>query len=110
MRADFRSQFGICACSLVAPGILKLLKSCPLQLTENISLQFLATQHIFDQGPNDWELACERCELVGYLPKRVALPSSAVCSSAPLPCKVCVQSVRLPACSNRCKVPSSKRL
>lgn len=69
LRADFKSQFGICVCSLVSTGILKPLKSFPLQLTENISLQLLATQHIFDQGPNDWELACEWCDRFGYLPK-----------------------------------------
>ena len=110
LKADFKSQFGICACSLVPTGILKPLKSCSSQLTEKISLPFLATQHIFDQGPNDRELAYEQCELSGYLPKRVALASSAVCSSAPLSCKVCVQSVWLPTCSNQCKVSSSKRL
>jgi len=38
-------------------------------LAENISLQFLATQQIFYQDPNDRELACEWCELLGYLPK-----------------------------------------
>lgn len=49
------------------------------------TFQFLATEHILDQGPDDQELAREPCELFGCLTRRVDLAPSAMCSSASHP-------------------------
>lgn len=107
LRADFKSQFGICECLLVPTRILKPLKSCPPQLTETFLFSFWL------QGTFLTRILMIRSWLVSawavrLFSRRVALASPAVCSSAPLSCKVCVQSGSWPVQTN--VESSSKRL
>lgn len=89
LRADFKSVWylwmfiGTCwnsqAFKILSPSI-----------DWSLSLRFLATRHIFDQGSNDHWLVS--IWAVWLFSRRAALASLAVCSSAPLSCTVCLQS------------------